>query len=164
MRRQSGVTLVELLAVLAISSIILITAYSIYTTAMRVNKASIEDVNIRNETIEICNQFDKMMLNVDTIEIIGEANSEDHFTSFWAIENGVEMNTTSGEYEEIERSKVAIEINKKDLLIKGRRINSDPYSVEGSSFSLKNGGLLVNLIISDQQNNQKFEVNKFYRL
>lgn len=162
MKDQSGVTLIEILSVMTISSLLILIVYSMFFSATKVYQTSLESTNLRNEAVLILTQFDKVMMNVDTIEINGEMDDNGYFHSFHAINSGYQLDESSGGYKETTYSRDQIEINESGFSINGNNIHSENYFLEGSSFSLKNSALLLDLVILDVKNGDKFQVNKLY--
>lgn len=179
MKNENGLTLIELLAVLALSSMVVIMAVSIYTSMVKVSNKSIIETNLRNETVLIVHQLDEIMMNTDTIKIDGEADDTGLFKSFFAVDKSTELaKNEKGEdtFKENENL-TSIKINGDHLLTcradsttlncdasGQKRINSESYLVTDTVFSLKSSGLFVKLVVVDKDNGTKYEVNKLYSL
>jgi type II secretory pathway pseudopilin PulG len=183
MKNQNGITLIELLTVLAISSMVVILAISIFTSMMKISDKSINHTYLRNESVLIIHQLDEFLMNTDTININGEADPEGNFTSFYAINKTSEL-TTNEKNEDVFVDKeqyTLLNIVSGDLLLfpkcsasgeeeksitceegSKQRINSESYSVSDTFFTLKGNGLFMKLIVVDNEKNTKFEVSKLY--
>lgn len=166
MKNENGITLIELLAVMAISSMVLIIAFSIFSSMMKVNDKSIIQTNLRNETILISLRIDDVMNNTDTVEIIGESDENGFFQQFKAIDKRTELAVNEkGEdvFKDIDIPTDII-IENGILYIDGKKINSDSFSLTNTVFSNKSGGLLANLVVYDIENKETYEINKLYNL
>jgi type II secretory pathway component PulJ len=75
------------LAVLSISSIVLLIAYSILTSNLKTNNLSVKQMQPRNQAITISQQIDNIMINADSIQTIGNMDGSGNFRNFTAIDN-----------------------------------------------------------------------------
>lgn len=158
---QRGLTLVELLAVIALSSIILAVGYSILFSTIKSADHSAVQTKLRNESVLITQQFNQAMLNVDSIEIVGEQNANGKFTSFQAIDKAATADASNQGQDVI----VPVEItNDGNLLINNKQINSVGYSLKNTTFRQINGNLQVYYAIDDLNNHARFTLLKIYNL
>lgn len=71
LKESQGLTLIEVLMVITISSIIAGVAYSILFSSMTSTKSTLSDTSLRNEAALVTQQFDALMKNIDGINAIG---------------------------------------------------------------------------------------------
>ncbi|WLR56179.1 prepilin-type N-terminal cleavage/methylation domain-containing protein [Mesobacillus subterraneus] len=70
LKESQGLTLIEVLMVITISSIIAGVAYSILFSSMTSTKSTLSDTNLRNEAVLVTQQFDALMKNIDGINTV----------------------------------------------------------------------------------------------
>lgn len=169
-KRENGLTLVELLATIVISSIVLIVVFSIFSQAIQTGNKTMQQTNERNEMVFICKQLDRAMLNIDSIEILDEngVGTNGAFNHFKGIDHRIIENPNKEEEEdkfiEVVFDEIEIYLLDGNLFIDDLQVNDDDYVLRSDPFSLKNGGLLVNLSLTDVETNEVYVINKFYDL
>lgn len=163
MKKENGLTLVEMVVALAISSLVLIIGFSILISMMKVKEETQNKTILRNEMQYIIKELDNILLNTDQIVIEGELDENGFFQKFIAKDIR-HIQKTTGEYEEIEHASTTIEIQNKKLLIDGKPVHSDQYTTNEAPFSQQRGSLLLHLIVTDDASHESYEVKKWYRL
>ncbi|PLR93704.1 PulJ/GspJ family protein [Bacillus sp. T33-2] len=153
---EKGITLIELLMVLAISSIIITLGYSILFSTMKTTDKSMNETELRNEAVLITQQFDRTLLNIDEIDPIN-GDETGSFTTF----NASDFNP-DGTHKE--NSPVNIKIDNENLLAGGKQINSDQFSLENTTFKFQNDQLTVHFVIKNTSTGKEFELYKKYGL
>ncbi|MGD6877984.1 prepilin-type N-terminal cleavage/methylation domain-containing protein [Bacillus infantis] len=162
MKNEKGLTLVETLVVLAISSAFIIIAFSILASMSKAAEKTMNDALLRNETIYITQQLDKAMDNVDAAEISGSQQADGSFKAYTAVDKRMDE-TSPGIFEEAPINTL-VQISGNDFTIGSKKINSDEFTAKDTVFILKNGQLHVKLIVANLTNKQKYEVYKIYNL
>jgi prepilin-type N-terminal cleavage/methylation domain-containing protein len=147
--QEKGLSLAELLAALAVSSIIIGIAYTGLISSIMVFDKVTAETNLRNELNYVLTTLNKTLLNVDRVEIVPGFGNNEQFTKFKAIEVVKDVNGNETLYETL------IELNGNsesgiDLIVNGERMNDDRYSLDGSYFSLIDGDLEVYLSIKKE--------------
>ncbi|NRD80940.1 type II secretion system protein [Bacillus sp. BRMEA1] len=155
---QKGLTLIELLVVVSISAILLSVAYSIFFTMTKSSNQNIIQSQLRDESVIISQQFDQAMLNIDEITNFGPLSGNGMFTSFNAIDKTIDNSMTEHD------TTYSIMINNGDLFINNKKINSDNYSLQNTTFKYVNQALQVYFEVDDLKNNQKFKFFKLYNV
>ncbi|XJZ26381.1 Tfp pilus assembly protein FimT/FimU [Bacillota bacterium Lsc_1132] len=158
---QRGITLVELLAVIAISSALLAVGYSILFSMIKSAEYSTAQTKLRNESILITQQFDQAMLNIDSIEIVGEPDPDGKFQFFQAIDKQPAEDNSDQVQTVVIPFKISAEGK---LLINNKQINSDEYSLKRTTFKQVNGNLQVYYVIDDLNSHEQFTLFKNYKL
>lgn len=162
-RNQKGLTLIELLAVISISSIVLLVAYSILTSMIVTNSNSTSKTNLRNEAVTISQHIENIMLNVDSIQINGTKDANGQFQSFTAVDTR-RTETSPGKFTESSINNT-FDITNGNLLINGSSMNSASYSFQNTTFKLLDASTLqVNYVILDPKTKQSFKLFKVYKL
>lgn len=171
LRQDKGVTLVELLATLVISSIILLLIFSIFGQVMKAGDDTVQQTNKRNEMVFICKQLDNAMLNVNTIEILDETGSgAANFHHFKGIEHRTIDNPNKDQvgepvFQQVEHARTDFKLADGNLYIDDVQINNEGFTLEGTTFSLKNSGLSVKLQLKHTSGDKRhYIINKFYDL
>lgn len=164
MNEERGVTLVELLMVLAISSIFISIAYSILFTGMKSVDNSINETNLTNESVLITTRFERHLQNVDTVNLLGKADNNGRYKRFEAVDQR-KIEVSPGVYEEREES-FLFEIRDGALIIDGQIVNSSQYSLEDTGFFYNhdNGVLSVFYHITDLHNRGNEAFLKLYSI
>ncbi len=158
---QKGLTLVELLAVIALSSIILTVGYSILFSMMKSAEQSAVQTKLRNESILITQQFDQAMLNSNSVEIASTPNADGTFQSFHAIDRRI----NEEQPDQVKTLVISFEITADGtLLINNKQINSDGYSLKKTRFKQANGNLQVYYAIEELKTHKQFTFFKLYQL
>jgi prepilin-type N-terminal cleavage/methylation domain-containing protein len=169
MKRQNerGLTLIELLAALAISSIILIVAYSILSTMIKSNDRSSTQITIQNESVIISQKIENLMPNIDSVQIPNDVNVDANggFKKFIAIDKR-KIESSPGVFNDIDPPiTTLIEINNRNLLINNQKVNSDNYSLENTTFKLLNKTTLqVYYELINLKRNVEISLYKVYTL
>ena len=163
LRTSRGITLIELLLVLALSSMVLTLGASFVVSMLKASDRTMTETTSRNETVLILDKLNKTMENADDIEVDpDQKNIDGSFKLFTVIETEEVDPNNDGIFDKVETRKV-IHINDSDLLIDGSKINSENYSLEKSSFTLQNDQLVCKLFIQLRHGNKKpYEILKIY--
>ncbi|QHS24266.1 prepilin-type N-terminal cleavage/methylation domain-containing protein [Virgibacillus sp. MSP4-1] len=122
MRNERGVTLVEVLAVLALSSIVLIGVYSFTSSMLKADERASTATDIRNEVILITEQLNQFFINTDRVMI-----SSDKPLQFKVVK----QKSTIDETGKVKQTNAEAEFKyqNKTIYIDGKRINSDSYQI-----------------------------------
>lgn len=168
MRNEKGRSLVELLAVLAISPIIIIIAFSILTSMLKVQDETTVETYLRNEAVLVNRQFDDLMANIDMIQIHPDADVDEdgNFQHFIAVDKQTKIvKDAKGEdiFQEIE-VETPVKIDGDSLYINGMKVYEGPYSLASTKFRNEHGNLFIHLVITDVDSGVKFEMEKIYHL
>lgn len=170
LKQQTGITLVELLATLLLSSVVVILVFSLFSQAMKAGDDTVKQTDRRNEMVFICKQLDNAMLNIDTIKVLDENGMEnDYFNHFKGIDYRLLENPEKGkqgepEFKEVEFATTEIQLLDGNLLVDDIQVNCNDYQLETLPFSFENGGLLVKLDLIHKETNKHYVINKFYDL
>ncbi|MFD1018923.1 prepilin-type N-terminal cleavage/methylation domain-containing protein [Thalassobacillus hwangdonensis] len=163
LHNERGLTLVELLAVLALSTVVILIAYNLLFSTMGSIDRSSAQTKMRNEAALILYQFDEAMLNVDSIEIDG-GGTPDRFTQFTGVGEHIEdKNDGSGGYEFVE-DRIAFSISGDDIVIDGNTLNDPEWRFTDSFFKYEGKKLYVQLEVADSESNETYQSSKIYRL
>lgn len=158
---QKGLTLVELLAVIAISSIILVVGYSILFSMIKSADHSAVQTKLRNESVLITQQVNQAMLNIDAVEAAGTTDADGKFKSFYAIDKAA----TDVDGNRAHDTTVFIQINADgNLLIDNKQVNSDGYSLKNTAFKEVNSNLQIYYVIDDLINHEQLTLFKIFPL
>lgn len=151
---QKGITLIELLAALAIATIILSSVYGFTTTMLKSSNKTQVDTNIRNETIIITERLNTIFENANVVEEI--ETSEPGNISFKIIDFNRIINVNN-EY--------GVSIKNNALSIDTEIINSPRVKITNPNATEKNNSLYFSFEIVDKDNvsNSK-KVNLIYPL
>jgi prepilin-type N-terminal cleavage/methylation domain-containing protein len=159
--KENGLTLIELLAVIAVSSIVLFVAYSILTSMLRTSDRTTVQTQLRNEAITISQRMDNILVNIDSVDN-GGVNGI--FQNFNAIDNR-KTETSPGVFSNSPIT-TPIAITNGNLLINNQIVNSANFSLQNTTFKLLDNdtSLQINYEILDIKTNQTFKMFKIYSL
>jgi prepilin-type N-terminal cleavage/methylation domain-containing protein len=149
LRDERGLTLVEILAALALSGLIITLASSIMITSALAVKRIDADTKLRNEANYISEAVEINLKNIS--EAVDPQPSATNFTSFTLKEF---IGNASGN-PTIHTFNVAIQSGA--LLIDGNKINGDTYTVSGF-FELVNNQVKVSLTVTDPSINKSMYI------
>ncbi|GER69188.1 hypothetical protein BpJC7_04910 [Weizmannia acidilactici] len=160
-RSEKGFTLVELLAAVTISFLIIGVIYAVFQSVIVQSKNDMARKNFVKEQTAILQSMNRAMENVDSLEPEDE-NDDGTFTSFNAVDIETDVGD-NGSYHENQTSTL-IAVSDGNLSIGGTIANSDGISLTGTTFSIANGSLKCNFVIKDTQNNLEKKMYVSYKL
>lgn len=133
-RREDGITLVELLAALALSGLLVILVSTVLTTSLfafgRVN----HETQLRNEAITLSSALQAKLRNAVSISSSGT------FTQFQAevVTDALTESTKT----------IRVQLNGGQLLLDGARFSAETLDLSGTTFSKGSKDLLINLRVA----------------
>jgi prepilin-type N-terminal cleavage/methylation domain-containing protein len=136
-RREEGLTLVELLAALAISGMIIAMVNTLLVWSLGTYNKVMLETKLRNESNYILAQLNQTLLNSDVITTTDPNNSIKIFTATTASASPISHDIVL--YDEGSQAV--------SLKIDGKTINNSNYSLYGSYFFKDDYGLRANLEI-----------------
>lgn len=131
-KNNKGITLVELLAVLAISSIIITSLYSFTMTMLKAEDRTSEDISIRNEIVILKMELNEFFENAKKVEDNGN-----FITVYETADSEVGEN---------------LEFNNGNIYIADRQINSSYFVIEKISFNKYNKTFHLHLLVQNGEN------------
>ncbi|CCQ97432.1 putative Predicted protein [[Clostridium] ultunense Esp] len=137
---EEGVTLVELLVVLAISSLLIGIVTMILLSSLMAFDRLTSDTELRNESNFITTVLNQTLKNVDKVEILDQPADPNRIYHFQATEVVKKVDQT----EEDRSQEIYItgdDATGYNLFIGGKRINKEGYSLKGSYFWIGDGEL-----------------------
>jgi prepilin-type N-terminal cleavage/methylation domain-containing protein len=153
MRNEKGITLVEMLAALALSSIVLIGVYSFLTTMLKADERVINDTDIRNEVVLIQEHLNNFFKNSDGIEIVSTSP-----LSFHVVEQKTNIDASGSLITTTEKR--LFSYDGQDIYLDGEKINSYDYFV--SAISLENRNANSHLKFTVQHKDKTDLVKEVY--
>ncbi|MCM3021900.1 PilW family protein [Heyndrickxia ginsengihumi] len=159
---EKGVTLVELLATILISTIIIGVIYSVFIMTITKTKEDMNQKSFIKEQTAILQYMDRTMENVDDVEVVSDTDDSGRFTSF----NAINIKTVEGADHSFtqQETSVPIAIANNNLEIDNTMINNDGISLDGTTFVIKNGTLQCNFVMKDTKNNLTKQFFASYKL
>ncbi|WP_068782924.1 prepilin-type N-terminal cleavage/methylation domain-containing protein [Paenibacillus phocaensis] len=135
LRREDGITLVELLAALALSGLLIVLVSTVLTTSLfafgRVN----DETQLRNEAITLSSALQAKLRNAVTV-----TSSGSRFTQFQAEVVTDALSETS--------RTIRVQLDGGRLLLNGVRLSEDTLDLTGTTFSKGPNDLQVNLQVA----------------
>ncbi|KGX93621.1 hypothetical protein N781_10535 [Pontibacillus halophilus JSM 076056 = DSM 19796] len=164
LQNEKGVTLVELLAVMAMSILVVGVAYQILFSMFSSIDKSQANTMLRNEAAAIMLELDEIMLNLDEVETIPiDLNVNvpfDHFRVLDIRENSSGLPKTLSTEIEVANGELLVTYNGSSRTITDSSINAS-----NTTFTLdKDGRLRVNLHIEDNASSETYTVFKIYEM
>ncbi|MGG3384482.1 PulJ/GspJ family protein [Heyndrickxia faecalis] len=160
-RNEKGLTLVELLAAVTISFMIIGVIYAVLNTVITQSKSDMARKNFVKEQTAILQYMNSAMENVDDIEPDDE-NDDGTFTRFKAVDVNINVGS-DGTYQESSTDKT-IAVSDGNLSVGGTIVNSDGISLDGTTFTVENGSLICHFVIKDTQNHFEKKIYAAYKL
>ncbi|QNG61053.1 prepilin-type N-terminal cleavage/methylation domain-containing protein [Bacillus sp. PAMC26568] len=161
---QKGVTLIELLLVLALSSMVITLGTSFLITMFKASDRTLADTSLRNESVLVLDALNKTMENADELEIEDNNNTTGlNHIEITEIEM-IEDPNNAGSFLEV-RVTIPIHVDKGNLYIKNRAVNGEQFSLENTTFYINKNKLICKIIIQDRRSNSEpYEILKIYDL
>ncbi len=164
-KNQKGITLIEMLLVLALSSMVITLGASFLITMFKASDRTLWETNLRNESVLVIDALNKTMENAD--ELIIEDNDNNisglNLVNMIKIEM-IEDPINAGSFTE-QRFTIPIKIESGNLYINDRKVNGDQFSLENTLFFIKDKQLICKIIIQDKHTPSKpYEILKIYDL
>ena len=160
-RDEKGLTLVELLAAVIISFMIIGVIYAVLNTVITQSKSDMARKNFVKEQTAILQYMNSAMENVDDIEPDDE-NDDGTFTRFKAVDVNINVGS-DGTYQESSTDKT-ITVSDGNLSVGGTIVNSDGISLDGTTFTAENGSLICHFVMKDTQNHFEKKIYAAYKL
>lgn len=160
-RNEKGLTLVELLAAVTISFMIIGVIYAVLNTVITQSKSDMARKNFVKEQTAILQYMNSAMENVDDIEPDDE-NDDGTFTRFKAVDVNINVGS-DGTYQESSTDKT-ITVSDGNLSVGGTIVNSDGISLDGTTFTAENGSLICHFVMKDTQNHFEKKIYAAYKL
>lgn len=160
-RNEQGLTLVEVLAVVSLSMIIMVAAYHAFYFVTGAVETSSTKTEVRKEANLIVLSLEEHLLNIDSIEYENEnPTSFQTFTAKSTRLNGMDDDSTFT-YEEETKD---ISIRNGHLLIDGVQQNAHDMDLYNTTFELDGEKLTVQLEILKENTEETYSVVKIFRL
>ncbi|GEN51908.1 PulJ/GspJ family protein [Halobacillus faecis] len=160
-KSEKGMTLVELLAVISLSMIVMVAAYhAFYFVTGAVEKSSTK-TELRKEANILILSLEEHLINVDSIEI-----QNDDPTTFQTFEatstrlNGMDKDSTFAYIEET----TDVSIQNGHLFIDDIQQNADDMDLSNTTFELDGEKLTVHLEIFKENTDETYNLVKIFRL
>lgn len=156
---QKGITLIELLLVLALSSIILTMSTGFLMSMMKAGESTLSNTNLRNEAILIVDSLNKALENADEFaieDLRGEKLTEITPTEIRKSVDG-----------ELDPVLIPLSLADGNLSIDDKQINNQNISLEGSHFFIAEDSsqLICKLVLKEKNTDSKpYEILKIYNL
>ncbi|MEE8690625.1 MAG: prepilin-type N-terminal cleavage/methylation domain-containing protein [Heyndrickxia coagulans] len=160
-RNEKGLTLVELLAAVTISFMIIGVIYAVLNTVITQSKSDMARKNFVKEQTAILQYMNSAMENVDDIEPDDE-NDDGTFTRFKAVDVNINVGS-DGTYQKSSTDKT-IAVSDGNLSVGGTIVNSDGISLDGTTFTAENGSLICHFVMKDTQNHFEKKIYASYKL
>lgn len=162
---QNGLTLIELLLALAISSMVIVLGASFLITMFKASDRTLSETNLRNEAVLVLDAINKAMENVDDFEV--QNISDTGLREITVVEIDKTVNASNTGNEDEVRFSFQLKFKNDDLFIKNSRINDNNYSLNNSYFYVteKPKQLICKIIIQEKKFNSKpYEIIKIFNL
>lgn len=159
-KNEKGLTLVEVLAVVSLSMIVMIAAYQAFYFVTGAIETSSTKTELRKEANILLLSLENHLLNVDTIEIQG---SEQPFTAFTGFTNRLDEMKDDTTFTYIEES-IEFSIQDGNLMIDHIQQNADDMDLSNTIFEFEGGNLRVHLNIIKNHTDKKYSIVKIFKL
>lgn len=144
-KNENGLTLIEVLAALTLTTIIMVTMYSFFFSYIKNDQRINTNILVRNESVQILEQLNNDFENVDTISnSIGNPS----LTSFDAVDKKLTVNN-DGTTTETDLT-IHVELRDDSLYVNNKKVNDSTVSLTGTQFYMENGDLDLNLVIASK--------------
>lgn len=160
---QKGITLIELLLVLVLSSIILTMSTGFLLSMMKAGESTLSKTNLRNEAVLIIDSLNKALENADEFGL-GDIKGQE-LTKVTPIKITKRVNASNV----LEETRIPIPVifSGGNLSIDGKPVNNENISLEGSHFFIAEDSsqLICKLVLKEKNTDSKpYEILKVYNL
>ncbi|WLR46115.1 prepilin-type N-terminal cleavage/methylation domain-containing protein [Halobacillus litoralis] len=160
-KSEKGMTLVELLAVVSLSMIVMVAAYHAFYFVTGAVETSSTKTEIRKEANILILALEENLINVDSIEV-----QNDHTTTFQAF------TATSTRLDDMDEESTFtyidettdVSIQNGHLLIGGIQQNAEGMDLSNTLFELDGNKLTVHLEIFKKDTDETYSLVKIFRL
>ncbi|MGD6795657.1 prepilin-type N-terminal cleavage/methylation domain-containing protein [Metabacillus indicus] len=159
---QKGVTLIELLLVLSLSSMVILLGVSFHSGMSKAGKQTLSQNDLRNESILVLDSLNQAMENADAFSTQSIVNTDLKNVSLVKAEKVYDADKK--EFFEVVKPLI-IEIKDQSLFIDGKQISDSRFTFEDSSFFIKDNQLICNLVLKLKHSDaQPYKLIKIYQL
>lgn len=140
LKESHGLTLIEVLMVITISSIIAGLGYSILFSSMTSTKSTLSDTNLRNEAVLVTQQFDALMKNIDGVNTavldtlitkVELSNKKASLDATGKLTSVIQITTV-----EIKNNDLKMTFLENGIQTQSRVLNSDIVSMKNTAFKV----------------------------
>lgn len=161
-KNQQGISLIELLAVLALSSMVIILGASFQTGMFKAGNLTMTKNELRNESVLILDALNKAMENTDEFASDSQIDTEVKAVNLLEIEKIYDENKK--EFTE-SRNTFSIEVKGNALFIRGKQISDDRHILKDTKFLIIGNQLVCTLIINTKNSNaEPYKIIKIFDL
>lgn len=162
LKNQKGISLIELLVVLALSSMIIILGASFQTGMFKAGNLTIAKNELRNESVLILDALNKAMENADEFAPGSPLNAELKAVNLVEIEMVYDENKK--EFTE-QRETISIEVKGNVLFIKGKQVSDDRHILKDTKFLINNNQLICTIILNTKDSKaDPYKIIKIFSL
>ncbi|WP_226583420.1 type II secretion system protein J [Halobacillus litoralis] len=156
---ERGFTLVEVLAVVSLSMIVLMAAYQAFYFVSGAVESSALKTELRKEANIIVLSLEEHLINVDAIDIPEDSDPFNAFIGTTRRLNKMEEETLTYLEDTVE-----VQLSNGRLFVEGVQINSPDMNLSNTTFEHNNGNLTVNLKIKKRSKDEIYTMKKIFRL
>ncbi|MYL50208.1 hypothetical protein GLV98_11980 [Halobacillus litoralis] len=160
-KSEKGMTLVELLAVVSLSMIVMVAAYHAFYFVTGAVETSSTKTEIRKEANILVLSLEEHLINVDSINVQNaDTTTFQAFTAKATRLNGMDDDSTFTYIEET----AEVSIENGHLLIDDIQQNADDMDLSNTTFELNGNKLTVHLEIFKENTEETYSLVKIFRL
>ncbi|MGR9049186.1 PulJ/GspJ family protein [Halobacillus faecis] len=160
-KNEKGMTLVELLAVVSLSMIVMVAAYHAFYFVTGAVETSSTKTEIRKEANILVLSLEENLINVDSIKVQNaDTTIFQAFTATATRLNGMDDDSTFTYIEET----TEVSIQNGHLLIDDIQQNADDMDLSNTTFELNGDKLTVHLEIFKENTDETYSLVKIFRL
>ncbi|OHR71928.1 hypothetical protein HMPREF3291_23035 [Bacillus sp. HMSC76G11] len=161
-KNQQGISLIELLAVLALSSMVIILGASFQTGMFKAGNLTITKNELRNESVLILDALNKAMENADDFASDNQIGAELKAVNLLEIEKIYDENKK--EFTE-SRNTFSIEVRGNALFIRGKQVSDERHVLRDTKFLINGNQLVCTIILNTKDSNgEPYKIIKIFDL
>ncbi|WP_191567013.1 prepilin-type N-terminal cleavage/methylation domain-containing protein [Metabacillus idriensis] len=159
---QKGISLIELLLVLALSSMVIMLGVSFQAGMFKAGNRTLNETYLRNESILIIDLLNKAMENAD--QFSEDILRDTELKAIYLVDIEKVYDENKKEFFE-QKVTIPIEIKGNALFINGKQVSDDRYTLKDTKFFIKENQLVCTISLNNKESKtDSYEIIKIFDL
>lgn len=159
---QKGISLIELLLVLALSSMVIMLGVSFQAGMFKAGNRTLNETYLRNESILIIDLLNKAMENAD--QFSEDSLRDTELKAIYLVDIEKVYDENKKEFIE-QKETIPIEIKGNALFINGKQVSDDRYTLKDTKFFIKENQLVCTISLNNKESKtDSYEIIKIFDL
>ncbi|PLR68301.1 prepilin-type N-terminal cleavage/methylation domain-containing protein [Bacillus sp. UMB0893] len=159
---QKGISLIELLLVLALSSMVIMLGVTFQAGMFKAGNRTLNETYLRNESILIIDLLNKAMENAD--QFSEDSLRDTELKAIYLVDIEKVYDENKKEFIE-QKVTIPIEIKGNTLFINGKQVSDDRYTLKDTKFFIKENQLVCTISLNNKESKtDSYEIIKIFDL